>query len=796
MLPAEIENDNLENQMVDLMYFCSNNPIPRAPFDAGFLPRGSGPIKILSSDSLLQYVGNIIKLLRNKFPEHDAFANLEEREQPEFWKRLRPQFSAALGQYHIKIGSDYQFGEITVRPLYSSNLFTAPYADSVEYVSAIDLKYICKELIRSADAAGAVNDGSLQHRAIILTTFLAAARGGEVKFVDTTSFMFHQRFGCLDIVWSEMKTLHKYAMPMFPHKDSYELDFYHAIGAYWCTEGGLIQTEQHQGFESFLFPYLHSVKNEHVSQKITNIIRNILPANCPEKLKNEFCARSLRKGPVTQMLIDPDLGIGDICGRSGHSTGTNLDSYSDKRNIVLGMRAGKLLADWSNVNDPVKVPRLECLFGDESTEASPRCVATFVEKLFANSLDSFKPGQPLHIVLRTCAASLIMHHLKLTEDLPSNPISATLYSAAREAKLSDNTRPGIAPEVILDGWSRIILDDFRSRNPEIAPVSSDSRMLAESINRQSTLLNNMHQKLKEMDERQSVKDALCTAQARQISDLMNRLASVESENMMLRAQVTEAKANMAAAKSAVAAAKQAFNSPERVNTMRVQEEASSNGDGMAMEWNITTAERPAAAAAQAVAVAPPVAATVAAMATAPVAAESESTTATTAVSAPVVPPLQLRWNFDADRINRNNNSAKGDTIQNMLIYLYKNGGMKRVNNWNHVTLTGPYNQNNRSYAKNTLELCHLVVTEEERRRFNAEGGFATDESLARVSYDIQRRAFAQMAAFEADNMPTDDNSNSNKKKGTKKATYVAVGQRVGKYKKSRGLVNLPPLNNS
>lgn len=181
MLPAEIENDNLENEMVDLMYFCSNNPIPRAPFNAGFLPRGSGPIKILSSDSLLQYVGNIIKLLCNKFPEHDAFANLEEREQPEFWKRLRPQFSAALGQYHIKIGSDYQFGEITVRPLYSSNLFTAPYADSVEYVSAIDLKYICKELIRSADAAGAVNDGSLQHRAIILTTFLAAARGEKLS---------------------------------------------------------------------------------------------------------------------------------------------------------------------------------------------------------------------------------------------------------------------------------------------------------------------------------------------------------------------------------------------------------------------------------------------------------------------------------------------------------------------------------------------------------------------------------------------------------------------------------------
>lgn len=101
----------------------------------------------------------------------------------------------------------------------------------------------------------------------------------------------------------------------------------------------------------------------------------------------------------------------------------------------------------------------------------------------------------------------------------------------------------------------------------------------------------------------------------------------------------------------------------------------------------------------------------------------------------------------------------------MLIYLYKSGGMKGVTNWKNATLSGPYDGNNRSYAKNVLELCQLVVTEEEQALFS-KGENLTDEILAKAAHGIQQRAFDQMAVFEG---------LTSTKGGKKKATFVVVG---------------------
>ena len=79
---------------------------------------------------------------------------------------------------------------------------------------------------------GCIVDGKLQHRAMIATTFMAAGRGGEVKFVNTSDWVYHPRFRCSDIVWTELKTVKKYAMPMYNNKDCWLSDFYHAVGAY------------------------------------------------------------------------------------------------------------------------------------------------------------------------------------------------------------------------------------------------------------------------------------------------------------------------------------------------------------------------------------------------------------------------------------------------------------------------------------------------------------------------------------------------------------------------------------
>ena len=123
----------------------------------------------------------------------------------------------------------------------TNNYLPPPTTECNDYVSLIDLRYILKHLISDAKPAdsGFVEDGTLQRRAIILMTFMCVARGGEVKFIDTSRFMYHPFLGCTDLVWTEMKMMNRYSMPVFPNKSTYETDVYHALGSWWLVEGGL-----------------------------------------------------------------------------------------------------------------------------------------------------------------------------------------------------------------------------------------------------------------------------------------------------------------------------------------------------------------------------------------------------------------------------------------------------------------------------------------------------------------------------------------------------------------------------
>ena len=128
MVYAEIENENLESEIQELADYCSSNVIP-ARFTGTFLPPQpeagdvedqDQQVQILKMKTISQYIGNIITVLRVKFPHHDDFVGLKANESPKFWSRIRPQFEKACTRFHNAIGGDYVFGATTVRPLYSS----------------------------------------------------------------------------------------------------------------------------------------------------------------------------------------------------------------------------------------------------------------------------------------------------------------------------------------------------------------------------------------------------------------------------------------------------------------------------------------------------------------------------------------------------------------------------------------------------------------------------------------------------------------------------------------------------
>jgi hypothetical protein len=354
MLPAEIEADNLEMEIVDLMIFISNNPIPQNYGKLFQPPPGRAaqgeedveePVKLLASSTLVKYVGGIIQLFRNKFPDHEDFDGLGKHDSPEFWSRLHSQFGTAVTRFHHQIGSEYILADNDIQPIYSSNQYTPPPTQIQDYVSLIDLQYILKKLIKDAKPGGrgVVDDGPLQRRALIALTFMCVAWGGEVKFIDTNRFMYHPMLGCLDLVWTELKTTNRYSMPVFPNKSTYESDVFHCLGGWFLCEDGLHRSHNEQGFETFLFPSLHRIRNDSVTKKITSAIRGVLPNNLTQEMVKRYSAKSLRKGSITQLMMKPGLTVGDVCGRSGHSTGTNIDTYADKRNDCWDYEVVKLL---------------------------------------------------------------------------------------------------------------------------------------------------------------------------------------------------------------------------------------------------------------------------------------------------------------------------------------------------------------------------------------------------------------------------------------------------------------------
>ena len=276
---------------------------------------------------------------------------------------------------------------------------------------------------------GFTRDGKLQQRCMLAFTYLGSGRGGECKFQDTASWMYHPRFQFLDVLWTETKNLTKYSMPMVPNKWDWSYDIFHCLATYFMCEGGLIRGEQDEAYKTFLFPSLHAIKNNSVTKKLTNIIQAHLPDGVPEQLNSQYTAKSLRIAAVSVLMFHHGLnGLGDICGRTGHSTGTNLDSYGDDRNPLRGLRGGMALSGWDNVRARVTLPSFKCLTASRST------IESFIEEAFPGDLDAFKREGSLYGVSIACAASLVMFHETVTTEMgPANVISSKLNIVARRA---------------------------------------------------------------------------------------------------------------------------------------------------------------------------------------------------------------------------------------------------------------------------------------------------------------------------------------------------------------------------
>ena len=87
---------------------------------------------------------------------------------------------------------------------------------------------------------------SHQERAILLFTAYAVGCGGEVEFNKFSNWAFDPRFNLTDTCWTEIKTTNIYSLPQVNYyaRDSFAVDWYHAMGCYGALEKALLQHEK------------------------------------------------------------------------------------------------------------------------------------------------------------------------------------------------------------------------------------------------------------------------------------------------------------------------------------------------------------------------------------------------------------------------------------------------------------------------------------------------------------------------------------------------------------------------
>ena len=251
----------------------------------------------------------------------------------------------------------------------------------------------------------------------------------------------------------------------------------------------------------------------------------------------------MRKGGITEFAIGDLVNLFQACALSGHSTGNTSESYTEKTNIACALKAVKAHSGYKNVNRPSKVPMLKAIWANDNSIQEP--VMNFVDKMFMVSVPAFKVRRGLRTVLEICAASLIQYHPKVTQDCrTTNIISSTLSELAREVRLSDVRCANRSPEYVLRYWSKLIIEDLKSRTIESFTATPDLISTAATMNQVVTMLATMQSQVNVLSASQGASDVAVASQESEIVQLHQRelvyleeSTKTEKENNKLKLEI-------------------------------------------------------------------------------------------------------------------------------------------------------------------------------------------------------------------------------------------------------------------
>ena len=95
---------------------------------------------------------------------------------------------------------------------------------------------------------------------------------------------------------------------------------------------------------------------------MTAVIRESLP----QGTQKHYSSKYLSKGTMNIMSKHPHATVFSVCAQSGHNTGTTLDLYLDKKNLLRGLPAANSLFEREDLRTQVVLPSFDAVGGHQS----------------------------------------------------------------------------------------------------------------------------------------------------------------------------------------------------------------------------------------------------------------------------------------------------------------------------------------------------------------------------------------------------------------------------------------------
>jgi len=176
-----------------------------------------------------------------------------------------------------------------------------------------------------------VGNDAIETAAWVFMTADSVACGGEVKFQVFKEWDYDHFLKVTNTYWTELKTCDFYAMARVPDVKWYVCFYFYMAAHTLCA--AMVCTRMKINKNNLSMAVFPSPRCA-VAKKITAAIRNYLPALLSKESKDKFSSRSLCQGAITELSMHSAITLFQACARSGHSMGTSLDSYIDKRNVA------------------------------------------------------------------------------------------------------------------------------------------------------------------------------------------------------------------------------------------------------------------------------------------------------------------------------------------------------------------------------------------------------------------------------------------------------------------------------